>query len=144
MIPLPPELERVENDLKERRITGSEASSIVFSVREKLGPPWQWKSWKTATRIYGCASVSDDQIVVDVIFLKRHLFCLVLGFQPTRHSSASGHSETSLKSLLSSSKTILSDIQSLRLRMSFCKCSLRILLIAKCVDLTECVDFYRV
>ena len=48
MIPLPPELERVENDLKERRITGSEASSIVFSVRKKLGPPWQWKSWKTA------------------------------------------------------------------------------------------------
>ena len=45
MIPLPPELERVENDLKERRITGSEASSIVFSVRKKLGPPWQWKSW---------------------------------------------------------------------------------------------------
>ena len=48
MIPLPPELERIENDLKERRITGSEASSIVFSVRKKLGPPWQWKSWKTA------------------------------------------------------------------------------------------------
>ena len=52
MIPLPPELERIENDLKERRITGSEASSIVFSVRKKLGPPWQWKSWKTARKIF--------------------------------------------------------------------------------------------
>ena len=34
MIPLSPELERVENDLKERRITGSEASSIVFSINK--------------------------------------------------------------------------------------------------------------
>ena len=34
MIPLPPELERVENDLKERRITGSEASNIVFRVKK--------------------------------------------------------------------------------------------------------------
>ena len=50
MIPLPPELERVENDLKERRITGSEASSIVFSVRKKLGAPWNWKSWKIARK----------------------------------------------------------------------------------------------
>jgi len=38
MIFLPPELERIENDLKERRITGSEASSIVFSVRKKTRP----------------------------------------------------------------------------------------------------------
>ena len=36
MIPLPPELERVENDLKERRITGSEASNIVFRVKKNL------------------------------------------------------------------------------------------------------------
>jgi len=39
MIPLPPEIERVEKDLAARKITGDEASSIVFNVRRKLGPP---------------------------------------------------------------------------------------------------------
>ena len=48
MIPLPNELERVERDLLNRKITGNEASEIVFIVRKKLGPPWQWKSWKVA------------------------------------------------------------------------------------------------
>ena len=41
MIPLPNELERVERDLLNRKITGNEASEIVFIVRKKLGPPWQ-------------------------------------------------------------------------------------------------------
>ena len=48
MIPLPNELERVERDLLNRKITGNEASEIVFIVRKKLDPPWQWKSWKVA------------------------------------------------------------------------------------------------
>ena len=48
MIPLPPELEKAERDLLDRRITGSEASEIVFTVRKKLGLPWHWKSWKLA------------------------------------------------------------------------------------------------
>ena len=48
MIPLPAEIERVEQDLIDRKITGSEASEIVFRVRRKLGPPWHWKEWKIA------------------------------------------------------------------------------------------------
>ena len=48
MIPLPTEIERVEQDLIDRKITGSEASEIVFRVRRKLGPPWHWKEWKIA------------------------------------------------------------------------------------------------
>jgi len=48
MIPLPPEIERVEKDLLARKITGDEASSIIFNVRKKLGPPWHWKAWKIA------------------------------------------------------------------------------------------------
>lgn len=48
MIPLPPEIERVEKDLLARKITGDEASSIIFNVRRKLGPPWHWKAWKIA------------------------------------------------------------------------------------------------
>ena len=48
MIPLPLEIERVEHDLIDRKITGSEASEIVFNVRRKLGPPWHWKEWKIA------------------------------------------------------------------------------------------------
>ena len=46
MIPLPTEIERVEHDLIDRKITGREASEIVFRVRRKLGPPWHWKEWK--------------------------------------------------------------------------------------------------
>ena len=46
MIPLPAEIERVEQDLIDRKITGREASEIVFRVRRKLGPPWHWKEWK--------------------------------------------------------------------------------------------------
>lgn len=48
MIHLPAEIERVEKDLIDRKITGSEASEIVFNVRRKLGPPWHWKEWKIA------------------------------------------------------------------------------------------------
>ena len=48
MIPLPTEIERVEQDLIDRKITGREASEIVFRVRRKLGPPWHWKEWKIA------------------------------------------------------------------------------------------------
>ena len=48
MIPLPTEFERVERDLLNRKITGNEASEIVFTVRKKPGPPWQWRSWKLA------------------------------------------------------------------------------------------------
>jgi len=50
MIPLPPELERVEKALKERKMTGSEASEYVFASRKKLGAPWHWKSWKLARK----------------------------------------------------------------------------------------------
>ena len=42
MISLPPEIERVEKDLIDREITGSEASDIISKVRRKLGPPWHW------------------------------------------------------------------------------------------------------
>ena len=48
MIPLPADIERVEQDLIDRKITGREASEIVFRVRRKLGPPWHWKEWKIA------------------------------------------------------------------------------------------------
>lgn len=48
MIPLPAEIERIEKDLIDRKITGREASEIVFKVRRKLGPPWHWKEWKIA------------------------------------------------------------------------------------------------
>ena len=48
MVPLPAEIERVEQDLIDRKITGREASEIVFRVRRKLGPPWHWKEWKIA------------------------------------------------------------------------------------------------
>lgn len=48
MIPLPEELEAIEADLLQRRITGMEASQKVFGLRRRLGPPWQWKSWKSA------------------------------------------------------------------------------------------------
>ena len=50
MIPLPLEIERVEQDLIDRKITGSEASEIIFKVRRKLGPPWHWKEWKIARK----------------------------------------------------------------------------------------------
>ena len=50
MIPLPLEIERVEQDLIDRKITGSEASDIIFKVRRKLGPPWHWKEWKIARK----------------------------------------------------------------------------------------------
>lgn len=49
MIPLPDEFEHVDAGLRNRTMTGHEASRIVFVSRKKLGPPWQWKSWK-ATR----------------------------------------------------------------------------------------------
>ena len=48
MIPLPAAIERLEKDLIDRKITGSEASEIVFNVRRKLSPPWHWKEWKIA------------------------------------------------------------------------------------------------
>ena len=48
MIPLPEELEAIEADLLQRRITGMEASQKVFGLRRRFGPPWQWKSWKSA------------------------------------------------------------------------------------------------
>jgi len=44
MISLPPEIERVEKDLIDREITGSEASDIIFKVRRKLGSPLHWKA----------------------------------------------------------------------------------------------------
>ena len=50
MIPLPLEIERLEIDLINRKITGSEASMQVFIIRKKLGPPWHWKSWKIARK----------------------------------------------------------------------------------------------
>lgn len=46
MIPLPDAFERVDAGLRERTMTGQEASQIIFATRRKLGPPWQWKSWK--------------------------------------------------------------------------------------------------
>ena len=48
MISLPAEIEQVEQDLIDRKITGREASEVVFRVRRKLGPPWHWKEWKSA------------------------------------------------------------------------------------------------
>lgn len=48
MIPLPQEFESVEQALRERTITGSEASRRIFMARRRLGPPWHWKSWKRA------------------------------------------------------------------------------------------------
>ena len=48
MVPLQAEIERVKQDLIDRKITGREASEIVFRVRRKLGPPWHWKEWKIA------------------------------------------------------------------------------------------------
>lgn len=48
MIPLPPEFEKIDAQLRARRITGQEASQAVFSARLRLGPPWHWKSWKSA------------------------------------------------------------------------------------------------
>lgn len=56
MIELPNELQKIEKELKERRITGDEASNGVFLIRRKLGPPWHWKSWKVAR-----AKVLDTQ-----------------------------------------------------------------------------------
>jgi hypothetical protein len=50
MIPLPPEIESLEIDLINRKITGDEASQKIFSIRKKLGPPWHWKSWKSARK----------------------------------------------------------------------------------------------
>ena len=50
MIPLPPELEKVEKALKERKMTGSEASEYIFASRKKLGAPRHWKSWKLARK----------------------------------------------------------------------------------------------
>ena len=50
MIPLPLEIERLEIDLINRKITGSEASMQLFIIRKKLGPPWHWKSWKIARK----------------------------------------------------------------------------------------------
>ena len=57
MIPLPLEIERLEIDLINRKITGSEASMQVFIIRKKLGPPWHWKSWKIARKKYWGLSV---------------------------------------------------------------------------------------
>jgi hypothetical protein len=48
VIPLPKEFERVDHGLRSRTMTGKEASQIIFETRRKLGPPWQWKSWKRA------------------------------------------------------------------------------------------------
>ena len=53
MIPLPLEIERLEIDIINRKITGSEASMQVFIIRKKLGPPWHWKSWKIARKNTG-------------------------------------------------------------------------------------------
>lgn len=50
MIPLPPEFETVEAKLRARLITGHEASQAIFVARRRLGPPWQWKSWKAARK----------------------------------------------------------------------------------------------
>ena len=50
MIPLPLEIERLEIDLINRKITGAEASREIFVIRKKLGPPWHWKSWKIARK----------------------------------------------------------------------------------------------
>ncbi len=48
MIPLPTEYEDVERKLRERLLTGQQASDAIHAARTKLGPPWQWKSWKKA------------------------------------------------------------------------------------------------
>jgi ribosomal protein L37AE/L43A len=48
MIPLPPEFESVEKGLRERTMTGQDASQRIFMARRKLGPPWHWATWKRA------------------------------------------------------------------------------------------------
>lgn len=50
MIPLPAAFERVDAGLRERTMTGQEDSQIIFATRRKLGPPWQWKSWKAVRK----------------------------------------------------------------------------------------------
>ena len=74
MVPLPNELEKIETSLAARQITGSEAGELIYQERKKLGPPWQWKSWKKARDKYigkECASCGADK---DVILVLQHTF----------------------------------------------------------------------
>ena len=74
MVPLPNELEKIETSLAARQITGSEAGELIYRERKKLGPPWQWKSWKNARDKYigtECASCGADE---DVILVLQHTF----------------------------------------------------------------------
>lgn len=56
LIPLPPEFEKIDQQLKARAITGREASQAIYAARRRLGPPWHWKSWKWARlKVLGAA-----------------------------------------------------------------------------------------
>ena len=98
MIELPNELQKVEKELKERRITGDEASNSVFLIRRKLGPPWHWKSWKVAR-----AKVLDTQCktcgAVTALSADRALFakggCAVKSHSNSARASAT-RSKTSI------------------------------------------------
>nr|WP_111300264.1 hypothetical protein [Paracoccus saliphilus] len=64
MIPLPKDYERIEGFLKDRSLTGSEASNLLYAARTRLGPPWHWREWKAArSQIIGscCAECGTQE-----------------------------------------------------------------------------------
>ena len=74
LIPLPVEFEKVDTALRERTMTGSEASQAIYAARLRLGPPWHWKSWKKAraevlgTECKTCGAGTDAILYVQHTF----------------------------------------------------------------------------
>ena len=74
MIPLPVELEVVEQKLTNRKITGDEASVMIYRAREKLGPPWQWASWKKVRHKVLGTECETCGAGPEAIFVVQHTF----------------------------------------------------------------------